>query len=183
MGDTFGEGSYVFIPDDEEMFIPARVHLTFKQGEEGAVVAIEDESTSKKKKQRVIKLTPDQTKLCVPMDIQSLSGVANLVELKQLNEASILESLRLRFKQDQIYTSIGSILVSVNPFKMLDLYTPSVMQDYLKNGAHMMPPHIYGVGDLAYNAMVSSNKPQACIVSGESGAGKDGSPPSCSSSI
>ena len=51
------------------------------------------------------------------MDEQSLKSVDNMVVLKDLNDASILHNLRLRFKADKIYTNVGTILVAVNPFK------------------------------------------------------------------
>ncbi len=35
-----------------------------------------------------------------------------------------------------------------------------------------LSPHIYATADLAYQTMLREQKPQCCIVSGESGAGK-----------
>lgn len=40
---------------------------------------------------------------------------------------------RQRYLQDKIYTSVGDILIAVNPFKMLPLYTPMVMAEYRGN--------------------------------------------------
>ena len=39
----------------------------------------------------------------------------DLIKLTDVNRASILHSLRLRFQRDQIYTSVGPILVALNP--------------------------------------------------------------------
>lgn len=50
--------------------------------------------------------------------------VDNLTVLDDLNENSLLNILRTRFRKDLIYSNIGTILVSVNPFKPLPLYTP-----------------------------------------------------------
>lgn len=50
--------------------------------------------------------------------------VENLTVLDDLNENSLLNILRTRFRRDMIYSNIGTILVSVNPFKPLPLYTP-----------------------------------------------------------
>lgn len=36
----------------------------------------------------------------------------------------------MRFKEDVIYTYISSILVSLNPFKQLPIYSPAIMRDY-----------------------------------------------------
>jgi myosin heavy subunit len=52
------------------------------------------------------------------------SSIQDLVNISDLNEMSILHNLRIRFKEDLIYTNISSILISVNPFKLLPLYTP-----------------------------------------------------------
>ena len=50
--------------------------------------------------------------------------------------------IRARWQESQIYTSVSSILVSVNPFNMLGLYTPAVMEQYRAN-AREMPPHVF----------------------------------------
>ncbi|CAN0586047.1 unnamed protein product, partial [Ectocarpus sp. 12 AP-2014] len=56
--------------------------------------------------------------------------VDNLTVLDDLNENSLLNILRTRFRKDMIYSNIGTILVSVNPFKPLPLYTPQQMERY-----------------------------------------------------
>ena len=43
------------------------------------------------------------------------------------NEPAILHNLRCRFKGEKIYTYVGTILCAVNPFKMLPLYTPAII--------------------------------------------------------
>merc|ERR1719409_1316599 len=84
----------------------------------------------------------------------------------------ILHALRQRFLNDEIYTSVGSILVSVNPFKPLPLYTPSVVHKYSHRGSTELPPHVYALADNAYRGILFDGKDQSLIVSGESGAGK-----------
>merc|ERR1719259_1195779 len=49
-------------------------------------------------------------------------GVSDMVTISDLNEASLLWNLKTRYDRGQIYTYTGSILVSVNPYKMFDLY-------------------------------------------------------------
>ena len=48
---------------------------------------------------------------------------------------------------------MGTILCAVNPFKMLPLYTPTVIDGYKQKGARGNPPHVYALADNAYNRM------------------------------
>jgi len=48
-------------------------------------------------------------------------GVADLVSLTDVNTGVMLHNLRLRYAQDEIYTAIGPILISVNPYRKLDV--------------------------------------------------------------
>jgi hypothetical protein len=41
----------------------------------------------------------------------------DLVRMEEVNNATILHNLRQRFEKGNIYTNIGRILVSINPFK------------------------------------------------------------------
>ena len=52
------------------------------------------------------------------------SGVDDLVLLEDVSEESIQSHLRHRFKKDKIYTYIGPVLLSCNPFREIRrLYT------------------------------------------------------------
>ncbi|TRZ04518.1 hypothetical protein DNTS_007824, partial [Danionella cerebrum] len=70
----------------------------------------------------------------------------------------------------QTYT--GSILVAVNPYQLLPIYTPDVIRLYTNKKIGEMPPHIFGIADNCFFSMQRTNKDQCCIISGESGAGK-----------
>ena len=97
-----------------------------------------------------------------------------ILMLPAVNEPMILHALRQRFLNDEIYTSVGSILVSVNPFKPLPLYTPSVVHKYSHRGSTELPPHVYALADNAYRGILFDGKVLSRVVSGESGAGKTG---------
>ena len=58
-------------------------------------------------------------------------AVDDLVLLEEISEDSVAENLRNRFKEDKIYTSIGPVLLSMNPFKSLRaLYSSQMINAY-----------------------------------------------------
>ncbi|KAE8752070.1 hypothetical protein FOCC_FOCC001232, partial [Frankliniella occidentalis] len=96
----------------------------------------------------------------------------DLAALDNLTEASIVEQLQRRFEQGQIYTYIGDILLAVNPFASLGLYSEHEQARYRGRARSDNPPHIFAVADAAYQALVHQAHNQAIVISGESGAGK-----------
>ncbi|XP_061451922.1 unconventional myosin-IXa isoform X2 [Rhineura floridana] len=96
----------------------------------------------------------------------------DLCALPDLNERTLLENLRNRFKQETIYTYVGSILIVINPFKFLPIYNPKYVKMYDNHQLGKLEPHIYAVADVAYHAMLQRRKNQCIVISGESGSGK-----------
>lgn len=75
--------------------------------------------------------------------------------------------------QDLIYTSIGQILVALNPFKWIKgIYDADVKEKY-KNRIYNLSdnPHIFAIAHDAYTDL-NMGQSQSMIISGESGAGK-----------
>ncbi|XP_013374440.1 PREDICTED: unconventional myosin-IXa isoform X1 [Chinchilla lanigera] len=96
----------------------------------------------------------------------------DLCSLPDLNEKTLLENLRNRFKHEKIYTYVGSILIVINPFKFLPIYNPKYVKMYDNHQLGKLEPHIYAVADVAYHAMLQRKKNQCIVISGESGSGK-----------
>ncbi|RVE63662.1 hypothetical protein OJAV_G00138660 [Oryzias javanicus] len=100
-------------------------------------------------------------------------GVQDFVLLENYNsEAAFIENLRRRFRENLIYTYIGSVLVSVNPYKELEIYSKQQMERYRGVSFYEISPHIYALSDNTYRAMKTERKDQCILISGESGAGK-----------
>ncbi|XP_058853990.1 unconventional myosin-Ic isoform X2 [Acipenser ruthenus] len=100
-------------------------------------------------------------------------GVQDFVLLENFtSEAAFIDNLRKRFKENLIYTYIGSVLVSVNPYKELEIYSKQHMERYRGVNFYEVSPHIYAVSDNSYRAMRTERKDQCILISGESGAGK-----------
>ncbi|XP_050400125.1 unconventional myosin-Ie isoform X2 [Patella vulgata] len=100
------------------------------------------------------------------------SGVDDMVLLQKISESAIVENLKKRFMEDCIYTYIGPVLVSVNPFKQLNIYSEREIEMYQGAAQYENPPHVYALTDNMYRNMLIEMENQCVIISGESGAGK-----------
>ncbi|XP_063777711.1 myosin-IIIa isoform X3 [Pseudophryne corroboree] len=100
------------------------------------------------------------------------NDVDDLATLEVLDQNSVTDQLQKRYNRDQIYTYVGDILVAVNPFRSLDLYSSQHSQTYIGAKRASNPPHIFAVADIAYQSMVNYSSDQCIVISGESGAGK-----------
>ena len=112
---------------------------------------------------------------CIHIEDESVitEAVNDLISLSQVNDATILNSSRLRFNQKIIYTSIGAVLMAINPFETIDgLYGPDRINQYCNVQDDTTPAHIYLIPSRAYRAMCMFGKSQSLLISGESGAGK-----------
>uniref|UniRef100_A0A6B2KW48 Myosin motor domain-containing protein n=1 Tax=Arcella intermedia TaxID=1963864 RepID=A0A6B2KW48_9EUKA len=89
-----------------------------------------------------------------------------------MHEAAVLHNLRLRYMRNQIYSKSGPILIAVNPYQNLPIYSDALLAAYCGESARQLPPHVYAIGDQAFRAMVDYGKDQSILVTGESGAGK-----------
>ncbi|NXT11223.1 MYO15 protein, partial [Prunella fulvescens] len=87
-------------------------------------------------------------------------------------ESSVLLCLKKRFHCNLIYTYIGQILISVNPFKDLSIYSEDVATEYQQGTLSKNAPHIFAIAEMAYTLSQSSGQEQCVLISGHSGSGK-----------
>ncbi|GCC36433.1 hypothetical protein chiPu_0014927 [Chiloscyllium punctatum] len=104
--------------------------------------------------------------------ISNLVNTDDLATLEVLDENTVTEQLQKRYSEEQIYTYVGDILIAVNPFQKLNIYSTEHSRQYIAAKHTANPPHIFAVADTAYQAMVTYNSDQCIVISGESGAGK-----------
>ncbi|XP_069877336.1 myosin-IIIb isoform X4 [Dipodomys merriami] len=96
----------------------------------------------------------------------------DLVNLEVLNEDTIIHQLQKRYIDSLIYTYIGDILIALNPFQSLSIYSPQFSRLYHGVKRASNPPHIFASADAAYQCLVTFSKDQCIVISGESGSGK-----------
>ena len=86
--------------------------------------------------------------------------------LTTISNESINENLGKRWKAGDIYTWIGGVLISVNPFRGmsrlvllhspsnttpdLGIYTDEVLQRYKGKNRLEVPPHVFSIAETAY---------------------------------
>ncbi|KPP79830.1 unconventional myosin-VI-like [Scleropages formosus] len=68
--------------------------------------------------------------------------------LMYLNEATLLNNVRVRYSKDKIYTFVANILIAVNPYYDIPkLYSPDTMKEYQGRSLGTLPPHVYAVAN------------------------------------
>ncbi|NXJ72641.1 MYO1A protein, partial [Rostratula benghalensis] len=100
------------------------------------------------------------------------AAVGDLVLLDPLTEESLLQTLQERFRRSDIYTYIGNVVISVNPYRPLPIYSPETVQEYRNCNFFAVKPHIYAIADDAYRSLRDRDRDQCILITGESGAGK-----------
>ena len=170
------EAAAVWIRDDEEGWLPGVVKKV--DGDVIEVDVVDDDGNS-------IDAITLPTQEIKRRDADA-KPVDDLISLAVLHEPAILHALRRRYASGEIYTFNGAILIAVNPFRKLSLYTDDILERYANRGLlhaqgvpqATLPPHVYTVADAAYRSMseaITSNAKQgsqSVLISGESGAGK-----------
>nr|XP_005904392.1 PREDICTED: unconventional myosin-XVI [Bos mutus] len=112
---------------------------------------------------------PEQVKLMPPAPNDDLAT------LSELTDSSLLYEIQKRFGNNQIYTFIGDILLLVNPFKEIPIYSTVVSELYLSSTGQpnpSLPPHIFCCAERAFHQLFQERRPQCFVLSGERGSGK-----------
>uniref|UniRef100_A0A6Q2Y884 Myosin VIIBb n=1 Tax=Esox lucius TaxID=8010 RepID=A0A6Q2Y884_ESOLU len=154
-------GDWVWLDSGAGVPIGARVKVT----EGGQYLLVDDEG----KEHKLSQVEEGSIRVMHPTSVE---GVEDMIRLGDLNEAGLLRNLLVRHRQGNIYTYTGSVLVAVNPYKELPIYTSEQVRLYHDRRLGELPPHVFAIADACYFNMRRHRKDQCCIISGESGAGK-----------
>jgi hypothetical protein len=145
------EAQEVWITDKKEVFVKATI---VSQTSKEFTVSTDGE-------QKTVQIAKT-----FPVNPPTQDGVDDNTSLMFLHEPGLLDNIKTRYAHDQIYTYTGSILIAMNPFQRLDIYSEDIMFSYLGKSMGVMPPHIYAIADQAIRNMKATGQGQAIIVSG-----------------
>eukprot|EP01135_Chromosphaera_perkinsii_P000792 Nk52_evm80s151 gene=Nk52_evmTU80s151 len=100
-------------------------------------------------------------------------GVEDLILLENISEDAVANNLEQRFRNKDIYTYIGEVLVEVNPYQLNSrLYDSHMVQKYHNRMLYENQPHVYAIADECVRSLQRTGQNQCVVISGESGAGK-----------
>ncbi|XP_066277748.1 myosin-16-like isoform X1 [Branchiostoma lanceolatum] len=147
-----------FVADDKDVWIDGEIQAT---KDKMVTIKTSNGKTVTIKEELVQQMNPPKFAYCDDM--------ANMT---YLNEASILNNLKMRYYHQLIYTYSGLFCVVINPYKRLPIYGADVVAMYKGKRKTEVPPHLFAVSDNAYTNMLLNSESQSMLITGESGAGK-----------
>lgn len=99
-------------------------------------------------------------------------GVGDFVLLSEISMDAFVKNLKIRFEKGRIYTYIGEVLVSVNPYRDLPIYGSDYIKSYKGREMFERPAHIFALAEAAYRTLKQRSLNSCIVISGESGSGK-----------
>lgn len=75
-----------------------------------------------------------------------------ILPLLAANAVLVLQAIRLRYSQKEIYTYSGIVLIATNPFARVDsLYVPGMVQVYAGKQRSSQAPHLFAIAEEAFS--------------------------------
>ena len=83
----------------------------------------------------------------------------DLIQLKDLSEFALLYKLRMRYNSGKIYTRVGAVLVAVNPYQSLPIFSEETIMEYVEHvSSTLMCLVLRAVLILYYSNLVSTKR-------------------------
>ena len=152
-------GTDVWVADDEKCF------------ESASIAEVEDDGTLIAKTASGRSVAGKKFAARDPRDEKE----SDLVQMMNVDTPNILQTLSARHAAGSVYTAVGQvgILISINPYRWLDIYSPALMREHYESfGTKELEPHVFALASDAYKALCIDRTSQCLVTSGESGSGK-----------
>lgn len=164
------EKTYCYIPDENRVQVVCEITGGIGT-DEYTVLLLDDEG---KKAQSTPEIKTISASKTYPIDsvLELTHPPSDLIQLTNVHGPAILNTLRSRFQQDRIYTSIGPILIACNPFRWIEgVYEKDIILAYHRGERNQSEhPHVFAMAHDSLQGL-QFGKNQSLIISGESGAG------------
>lgn len=130
----YAPGSHVWVSDEAQGWRPATVVATSSAGD--VTVHLGDTGEDivcyvAGGRARGQSRHAENRRLLPRGSVDGARGAANMDDMAHLHEASVLHNLKFRFAKDLIYTSVGPILIALNPYKALPIYTDQIIAGWV----------------------------------------------------
>lgn len=174
MSTNFDVGTRAWQPDAAEGWVASEVVKKEIDGDKVVLTFKVENGEDKEIKVSLAALEKGTDESLPPlMNPTILEASDDLTNLSHLNEPAVLQAIKLRYLQKEIYTYSGIVLIATNPFARVDsLYVPGMVQVYAGKQRATQAPHLFAIAEEAFADMIRDAKNQTIVVSGESGAGK-----------
>nr|XP_023420654.1 myosin XVB [Cavia porcellus] len=108
---------------------------------------------------------------------EDLEDTEDLTQLRLVCDSSVLLCLKKRFQLGRIYTFGGALLLALNPYQPLPLFSPEVLASYHPGKTPNTTPHIFAIVAAAHSLSQSPGQHPCILLAlpscrGRSGSGK-----------
>lgn len=173
MVSLYDVGTRCWYPDEKLGWISATVKSNKKNGNKHIIEFVPENDDSQVFTIETDNLSEENDKLPPLRNPPILEAAEDLTSLSYLNEPAVLQAIKIRYSQLNIYTYSGIVLIATNPFQRVEqLYSQDIIQAYAGKRRGELDPHLFAIAEDAYRCMKEDGENQTIVVSGESGAGK-----------
>ncbi|KAJ8606057.1 hypothetical protein MRB53_041212 [Persea americana] len=173
MSHSYDVGTKAWQTDQTEGWVASEVTQKLVDGNNVKLVFDLENGETRELLTTLDALNESNTALPPLMNPAMLEASDDLTNLSHLNEPAVLQAIKLRYAQKEIYTYSGIVLIATNPFARVDsLYVPGMVQVYAGKHRSSQAPHLFAIAEESFAEMIRDARNQTIVVSGESGAGK-----------
>eukprot|EP00929_Paragymnodinium_shiwhaense_P060080 TRINITY_DN3003_c0_g1_i1.p1 TRINITY_DN3003_c0_g1~~TRINITY_DN3003_c0_g1_i1.p1 ORF type:complete len:2014 (+),score=568.16 TRINITY_DN3003_c0_g1_i1:150-6191(+) len=154
-----------WVPDDKHVWLPCILYSRADSDDQVTFLAEDG---------RWVTVPSDKFQSLPRVEPSQLEGVDDICALPDIEEGAMLHTVRERYFRREIYTRVARVLVAVNPFCSLPIYSSEHLDAYAAcRDSTELPPHIFGITQDALRGLRGGDhRNHVMLISGESGAGK-----------
>ncbi|CAH0394342.1 unnamed protein product [Bemisia tabaci] len=155
----------------EHPFITALPENDFHFASELKALMASIDNNMKEHRKAEVQIRKGLLKVAETGELESMH-VEDLAALDVITEDTIVAELQARLAAGMPYTFIGDVLLYLNPYTDLNIYSLKHHYKYQAKARSDNAPHIFSVVDSAYQDLFHHNEAQHILIAGETLSGK-----------